>query len=109
MLLRRSPALTPDQAAEALARGELQLVDVREARELADARVIGAAHIPLGQLVVRLGELDRRRPVAFLCRSGSRSAAATRIATKAGLNASNVRGGVMAWKRAGLPLAASRA
>lgn len=105
MLFRRSKSLTPHEAADALSRGELQLVDVRERAELAQARIEGAKHIPLGQLSGRLGEIDSKRPVAFLCRSGSRSAAATRAAANVGLDASNVRGGVMAWSRAGLPLA----
>lgn len=104
MLFRRSKALTPTEAADALNRGELQLVDVREAAELAEARVEGAKHIPLAQLSARIGELDPRRPTAFLCRSGSRSAMATRAAANAGLDAANVKGGVIAWSRAGLPL-----
>jgi rhodanese-related sulfurtransferase len=104
MLFRRSNSLAPKEAAAALGRGELQLVDVREAAELAEVRVEGAAHIPLGALPARLGELDRSRPIAFLCRSGSRSAIATRAASKAGLHAANVRGGVIAWRRAGLPV-----
>lgn len=104
MLFRRSKSLTPTEAAYALNRGELQLVDVREPAELSEARVHGAKHIPLGQLSARLGELDGDRPTAFLCRSGSRSAMATRAATKAGFDASNVKGGVIAWSRAGLPL-----
>ncbi|MGB0095131.1 MAG: rhodanese-like domain-containing protein [Solirubrobacteraceae bacterium] len=104
MLFSRSKSLTPSDAAAALARGELQLIDVREPAELGEARIKGARHIPLGQLAAKLGELDRDRPVAFLCRSGSRSATATRSATKAGLDAANVKGGVIAWERAGLPL-----
>jgi rhodanese-related sulfurtransferase len=104
MLLRRAKTLTPNEAAAALERGELQLVDVREAAELAEARVEGAMHIPLRTLPARLGELDSARPVAFVCRSGSRSAVATRAAARAGLDAANVRGGVVAWARAGLPL-----
>jgi rhodanese-related sulfurtransferase len=104
MLLRRSKTLAPNEAAAALERGELQLVDVREAAELAEVGVEGAKHIPLRMLPARLGELDPGRPVAFLCRSGSRSAVATRAAAKAGLDAANVRGGVIAWSRAGLPL-----
>ena len=104
MLFRHIKSLTPSEAAAALGRGELQLVDVREAAELVDARIDGAAHIPLAQLSAQLGELDRTRPVAFLCRSGARSATATRAATEAGLDAANVRGGVLAWARAGLPL-----
>jgi rhodanese-related sulfurtransferase len=102
-LFRRPKSLSPAEAASAHERGELQLVDVREHAELAEARVRGAVHIPLRQLGGRLAELDGR-PVAFLCRSGSRSALATRAASRAGLDAANVSGGVTAWGRAGLPL-----
>ena len=104
MLFRRSKSMTPAEAADAMRRGEVQIVDVRAAAELAEARIDGASHIPLDQLKARLGELDRDRPVAFLCASGNRSAMATRIAGEAGLEASNVQGGITAWARAGLPL-----
>jgi rhodanese-related sulfurtransferase len=104
MPFHRTSSLTPTDAAAGLQRGELQVVDVREPAELAEVRVAGAQHIPLASLPARLGEIDRGRPVAFLCRSGSRSALATRAAAKAGLDAANVRGGVIAWSRAGLPL-----
>ena len=104
MLFRHSKSMSPTAAAAALSRGELQLVDVREPAELAQARVDGATHIPLGRLSGRLGALDRDRPVAFLCASGKRSGMATRAASKAGLDASNVEGGVKAWARDGLPL-----
>ena len=103
MLFSRSKSLTPSDAAAAMARGELQLIDVREPSELTEARIKGATHIPLGQLPGKLSELDRDRRVAFLCRSGSRSAIATRSAAKAGLDAANVKGGITAWARAGLP------
>jgi rhodanese-related sulfurtransferase len=103
MLFSRSKSLSPSDAAAALGRGELQLIDVREPSELSEARITGATHIPLGQLPAKLSELDRDRPVAFLCRSGSRSAIASRSATKAGLDAANVVGGISAWARAGLP------
>jgi rhodanese-related sulfurtransferase len=108
ILFSRSKSLTPSDAA-ALARGELQLIDVREPSELSETRVKGARHIPLAQLPAKLGELDRDRPVAFVCRSGSRSAIATRSATEAGLDAANVKGGIAAWARAGLPLTSGQA
>ncbi len=103
MLFSRSKSLTPSDAAAAVARGELQLIDVREPSELTEARIKGARHIPLGQLSAHLAEIERDRPVAFLCRLGSRSAIATRSAAKAGLDAANVKGGMTAWARAGLP------
>jgi rhodanese-related sulfurtransferase len=108
MLFSRSKSITPSDASAALARGELQLIDVREPSEVTEARVKGARPIPLGQLPTKLGELDRDRPVAFLCRSGSRSAIATRTATKAGLDAANVKGGITAWTRAGLPTSSTQ-
>ena len=54
MLFSRSKSLTPSDAAAAVARGELQLIDVREPSELSEARVKGARHIPLGQLSATL-------------------------------------------------------
>jgi len=39
------------------------------------------------------------RSVAFVCRSGMRSAMASRTARAAGLVAHNVRGGMLAWDR----------
>ncbi len=104
MRFKRPKTLIPAEASGLLARGDLQLVDVREPRELAEMRIPGAVHIPLGQLPVSLGKLDPACRYAFVCRSGKRSAAATRIAAKAGLDAANVRGGVTAWRVAGLPL-----
>ena len=62
MLFSRSKSLTPTDAAAAMARGELQLIDVREPSELNEARFKGARHIPLGQLSAKLGELDRDPP-----------------------------------------------
>lgn len=104
MLFRRSPSLSAEQAAEAASRGELQIVDVREPAELAQGRIAGAKHIPLRHLQERLAELEADCPVGFLCRSGNRSRTATRMARKAGLDAVNVRGGMIAWSQAELPV-----
>jgi rhodanese-related sulfurtransferase len=104
----KAKKLGPREAADALARGELVLVDVREPQERTKTRVEGSLHIPLGQLAERLGELPQDRPVAFICHSGRRSASAAAAASKQGLEAANVRGGLVAWSDAGLPLDAHR-
>ena len=105
MLFSKTRSMSPAEVADGLRRGRLTLIDVREPAELRSGRVKGARNIPLGQLGERLGELQGGTTVAFVCRSGARSARATRVATKAGLDAVNVSGGVMGWSRAGLPLA----
>jgi rhodanese-related sulfurtransferase len=103
-LFSRTRSIQPQEAARLLAAGELTLVDVREPEEVRAEAVDGALHIPFGALSGRLGELGGRGTVAFLCQSGVRSAAAARAAGKAGVDAVNVRGGIVAWARAGLPL-----
>lgn len=105
MLFSKTRSMSPAEVADGLRRGRLTLIDVREPAELRSGRVKGARNIPLGQLGERLGELQGDKTVAFVCQSGARSARATRVATKAGLDAVNVSGGVMGWSRAGLPLA----
>ena len=104
MLFRRKPSITAEQASVSVARGELVLVDVRHPAELRRGRVHGSVHMPLTELRDRLHELDPQRQIAFLCHSGARSSHATAIALKAGYDAVNVRGGMIAWNRAGLPL-----
>ena len=105
MFFARRPSITPEQAAAAFAKRELVLVDVRQPAELRRGRVRGAINIPLGELRARLHELEHGGQVAFLCHSGARSSRATGVAIKAGYDAVNIRGGVIAWTRAGLPLA----
>jgi rhodanese-related sulfurtransferase len=102
-LLRTLPSTSPREAAERLSRGELQLVNVREASKIAAADVPAAIHIPLGQLPASRRRRDHGRPVAFPCRS-SRSATATRAALAAGLDATNASCGVTAWACQGHPL-----
>lgn len=81
------------------------VVDVREAHELRDGSIPGSRHIPLGRLNAHVDELLSAPQVIFVCRSGTRSASATAALTKAGhANAYNMTGGMIAWKRTGLPV-----
>lgn len=102
--LTGSRSLTPAAAAAGAADASLLLVDVREDSEFTAGHAPDARHIALGQLAASLDRLrGEGRPVAFICRSGARSARATRQAHAAGIDARNVRGGMIAWSRAGLP------
>ncbi len=55
------------------------LLDVREDAELLAFSLPGAAHIPLGQLRGRCGELDKTRPVVVFCAIGVRAYNGARI------------------------------
>ncbi|WP_353828975.1 rhodanese-like domain-containing protein [Agromyces sp. SYSU T0242] len=80
------------------------ILDVREDRELAQARIEDAHHIPLGALVERLDEVPRDRTVYVLCHAGGRSAQATQYLAGQGVDAVNISGGILEWSRSGLPM-----
>lgn len=83
------------------------LIDVRTKAEWRSGHAPGATHVSLESLPQRTDWLRRAADggeVMVICRSGSRSAQATRQLKSAGVDAVNVRGGMMAWERAGLPV-----
>lgn len=91
----------------ALQGGGALLLDVREDDEYAEEHAPGSTPIPLGQLEQRLKEINayKNKPVAVICRSGRRSAQALTLLERAGFSAAvNVDGGMIAWKKARLPV-----
>lgn len=95
--------VTPHEAAERVAAGDADLIDVRERYEWEAGRIEGARHVPVNELAALVPELDPERSVMFVCRLGGRSAMATDAFRRAGIDAWNVAGGMVAWERAGLP------
>ena len=96
--------LSPDQVAERLARGELELIDVREPYEWEAGRIAGARHIELERLASQADSIPRDRAVVFQCRLGARSGMATQAFRAAGYDAYNMEGGIAAWVERGLPI-----
>lgn len=83
------------------------LVDVRNDDEVARGIIPGALHIPLAMLPVQFESLNGDQALVFYCHSGLRSAqAAAFIASKGRDKVFNLRGGVLAWVKAGYPFEA---
>lgn len=80
------------------------ILDVRQPEEFRSGHIAGAKLVPLGELRQRLQELPKDREILCVCQSGSRSGSAVGQLTSAGLNAINLRGGMLGWKMAGLPV-----
>ncbi len=81
------------------------VVDIREAREFARERLPGACNLPLSGLAKVEGA--DAKTVIFHCKSGMRTSVnAQRLAQAADGEAYILEGGIDAWKRAGLPVAA---
>jgi len=80
------------------------LIDVREPDEHARERIPNAKPVPLSRLTAPLDRHEAQLLI-FHCRSGSRTgAAAEKLAVAAGGDAHILRGGLNAWKAAGLPV-----
>lgn len=80
------------------------ILDVRQPSEFSGGHVAGAKLIPLDQLQSRMKELPTDRTILCVCRSGSRSGAAARQLASAGYDAINLRGGMIGWQMAQLPI-----
>jgi rhodanese-related sulfurtransferase len=82
------------------------MVDSRTGIEYERGTIQGARHLPVTDLPEGLArmDLDPEEPVVFLCMSGHRSRPGTRLLRGQGREAYSLRGGMAAWKRAGLPL-----
>jgi rhodanese-related sulfurtransferase len=80
------------------------LLDVRQPEEFHEEHIAGAKLIPLNELGRRLQGIPRDREIVCVCRSGNRSGIAVQQLNGVGFKASNLRGGMIAWRRAGFPI-----
>ena len=104
----RAPAvqqITPLELQRWLTKNErLALIDVRTPREFEVEHIPGARLLPLSVLQRRSRELPDDRPIVCVCRSGARSqSACEQLARQGFTNLFNLSGGMIAWKRDGLP------
>jgi glyoxylase-like metal-dependent hydrolase (beta-lactamase superfamily II)/rhodanese-related sulfurtransferase len=101
-LLVTIPQITVADLRSLVARGDVQVVDVRRAGEYGGGHVPGAVHAPLDRIADEAGRLDPARPTAVICAGGYRSSAATSLLAARGFtDLRNVLGGTGAWVDAG--------
>lgn len=82
------------------------LVDVRPAKEYEREHIPGSRLLPLPVLEERCEELPHGQLIVLICRGGALSQTACELLVRRGFaQVSNLRGGILSWKRAGLPYA----
>jgi glyoxylase-like metal-dependent hydrolase (beta-lactamase superfamily II)/rhodanese-related sulfurtransferase len=97
----RASRLSVAEVDEAAARGDVQVIDIRNAGELEAGTLPGARHIPLAELARRASELDPARPVLVYCAGGWRSSVGASLLRARGFaDVSDILGGYGAWDRA---------
>ena len=88
--------------------GEVRVLDVREATEFHGelSHIPGAELVPLGSLEHTARDWDRDTALVIVCRTGRRSGSAAASLARLGFrHVLNLRGGMLAYNQAGLPLA----
>jgi phage shock protein E len=98
--------VAPDDAYSMVSKREgLYLLDVRTPGEFQQARLEGAHLIPIDQLVNRLTELPKDRPILVYCAVGSRSAQVVNYLARHGYpEVYNLYGGIYSWAQKGYPI-----
>lgn len=99
--LRKFSAISPLLAVAKMNDSDTLVIDVREPDEFVKGHIENAVSIPLGNLPAHLPKLGthKSKPVLIACQSGTRSASAGKILTKAGFEQVFViTGGMQAWE-----------
>jgi len=102
------PEVLPSELAEKLQNSALspQLLDVRTHAEWQKGHLPGAINIPITILRSKIETLnfDKEQPVITICLSAHRSIPAVRLLRRYGFqNVTQLAGGMIAWRRHGLP------
>ena len=92
--------ITPTELKQRLDKGDdIQIIDVREDNEVAIARIPNSVHIPLGQVIARMNEIDPNRETVVHCKMGGRSARAIDALKRLGFEGKliNLKDGIIGW------------
>ncbi len=97
--------LTVKDAIAKAAAGDIIVIDVREAAEIAaSGKAKGALHIPLSMVPLQAeAKIAKGKPVAVYCAVGGRAGMATQALVRLGYDAHNI-GGFGDWAAAGGPV-----
>ena len=98
-----------DEARDEVEAGGARLIDVREPHEWDEAHLERAEHVPQVELLERIDELvpDSSQRLVLYCRTDNRSSRAADALRGLGYeNVAVMRGGIVAWQDAELPVVA---
>jgi L-ascorbate metabolism protein UlaG (beta-lactamase superfamily)/rhodanese-related sulfurtransferase len=93
--------------AELIADSDVVILDVRKADEFAEGHIKGAVLIDQFQsdfVELAQAKLPKEKTIAVYCRSGRRSANAAGRLADVGYKCVNLKGGIIAWKEAEMPV-----
>lgn len=81
--------------------GDAEIIDVRPPEEFKIVHIKGSKLASMSELPNRMNEIDWRKQVVFVCRSGARSSIMSQVAAQAGFEAKNLQYGIAECFREG--------
>lgn len=84
--------------------GQAILLDVRSPIEFEVEHIDNSINVPLAELQSRCAEVPRKGQLVVICRSGKRAERGAYTLLGQGFEPKVLEGGVLAWRKAGLPL-----
>ena len=104
-----APTITPGELDALRGAGSAPLLlDVRSPIEFEAERIEGSLNVPLEALDARLDEIPEGADLVVVCRTGVRATIAAESLARSGRRARVLDGGMLAWRRARLPLREGR-
>ena len=100
-------SVDPLGATEMINHQDAAVIDVRAAADFAQGHIINALNIPMNGFKNQMAVLSKYKgkPIVVNCRSGAQSSLACRQLRKEGFEeVFNLKGGIMAWQAANLPV-----
>lgn len=97
--------LNPARFNQAIATGNFQLIDVRTPKEFSAGHIAGAVNIDwtAADYEAAFSRIDAAKPLLLYCHGGGRSEQALEYLLDKGYRAQHLDGGIVAWRKEGLP------
>ena len=108
-ILTNYDSITPLEAQSMIKKqdGNVTILDVRTLGEYQqEGHLVNSLLVPSATLASQLDTLQKYKDTKLLvyCRSGNRSAKASRVLSEHGFHVYNIKGGIQGWKKAHLPV-----
>jgi rhodanese-related sulfurtransferase len=107
LIVGEKGSVDPVAATALINHQDATVVDVRAAADFAGGHILNSVNVPMNGFKNQTAALAKYKdkPIIVACRSGSQSQAACHALRKAGFEqVFNLKGGVLAWESANLPL-----
>jgi rhodanese-related sulfurtransferase len=104
-LTQLADEVDPGTVAALQGQDDVFIFDVREQEEYDQGHIPGITLIPMGQVPDRLSEIPTDKTIIVTCRSGNRSGQVAEFLREQGYKqVHNMKGGIVAWEKAGYPV-----